>query len=106
MTGTTTVAIDQRLQEGCYLSRYDKVYLLLGKEHDDRGCVTGNYVLEDCHGEATCVSTTSKVYVHRQITRTATEITRDYELARAASASEVPVHLEQQMVEHCKAVGI
>lgn len=95
-----TVAVDQRLEQGCYLSRYDELWQLLGKELDDSGAVTGKYVLEAARGEVSQVSSTSRVYVHRQISATATEITRDYKFARGPMSTEDPTVLADEFCRY------
>lgn len=100
------VSIDARLEAGAYLSRRGELWLVLGKETDESGSITGMYEIENAKGELTEVGGKAPTYVHRRLAASATVIFREFKLERRAPDSTVPHHLNEQMEEHIQRLGL
>lgn len=99
------ITIDARLKAGAYLSCEGKLWLNLGPDRDDKGMVTGDYVLENAKGVHSAVGGRG-VWLHPKIYVTSTWIVQNYQLAREAPSSDVPAHLDAEMNKHLQSAGL
>ena len=97
--------LDPRLCLGAYVKRDGVLWMVLAKERDEHGSITGMYVLEAALGQRSNVGGGAHVYIHPRVVASATTLTRDYELVREAQAPDLG-HLDAEMNEHLRTAGI
>lgn len=83
-----------KLIPGAYVRRGTRLYRIVGPQRNAEGRVTGNVEIEN-------------VLTLHLSTDTPQMITQWYDLVKPAPAiGNVPLHLQAEMAEHCKAVGL